>query len=117
MKKIILTLVALSLFAWGKCQEVVVLHSASYVAEQYGKNVKWIYASGKKINLWSKPSMMGKGKKVGEMLVGSRAKIVDKRKDDYKVVSPLDKSMGWIGKVQVNRTQYQDSETNEKCTP
>ncbi len=97
------------------CQKVIVLHPAEYIADQYGKSVKWIYASGKKINIWQKPTSRGKGKKVGEMRIGSHARIILERSDDYKIVSPLDKSIGWVNKIQVSRTQYQDSLTHEIC--
>lgn len=106
---------ALTIFAYSECIKVVVLHPAEYVANQYGKSVKWVYASGKKINVWEKQTSQGKGRKVGKMHIGSRAKIITESNDDYKIVSPLDKSVGWISKIQVSRTQYQDSDTNERC--
>ncbi|MEA2047739.1 MAG: hypothetical protein U9O64_04750 [Campylobacterota bacterium] len=99
------------------CKEFIVLHSASRLAQQYGKSVKWIYATGKKIYLWQKPRHKGKGSKVGEMGVGSHARIVSRSGDDYEVISPLDKSTGWVNKMQIASTQYQDINTNIKCTP
>ncbi len=116
MKKILLILIGLSVFSLAECQKVVVLHPIEYVAEQYGKSVKWMYAQDKKINIWQKLSSEGKGRKVGEMRIGSHAKILSEAENDYKIVSPLDKSIGWVSKVQVSRTQYQDSVTREKCT-
>ena len=114
MKSIVL-LMSLSLLLHAECVKVVVLHPAKYIAGQYGKSVKWVYASGKKINVWQRSSAHGKGKKVGEMMVGSRAKILSETANDYKIISPLDKSVGWVNRVQVSRTQYQDSVTREKC--
>ena len=115
MKKYILIMFIFVSFLGAECQKVVVLHSAEYVAEQYGKSVKWIYASGKKINVWERPSSLGKGKKVGEMLIGSRAKIVLEQGDDYKIVSPFDKSIGWVNIIQVKTTEYRDSITRKQC--
>lgn len=99
------------------CKEFIVLHSATRLAQEYGESVKWIYATGKKIYLWQKPRHKGKGIKVGEMGVGSHARIVSRSGDDYEVISPLDKSIGWVNEMQVERTQYQDTNTNKKCTP
>ena len=115
MRKTIIILIALTLASYGECVKVAVLYPAEYIAQQYGKSVSWVYASGKKINVWEKASDNGKGRKVGRMLVGSRAKILKETQNDYKIVSPLDKSIGWINKIQVTRTQHQDSKTHKKC--
>lgn len=101
----------------NNCEKVIVLHSAKRLAQEYGKTEKWIYAAGIMINLWEKPSSQGKGHKVGQMYPGSHANILEETTDDYKVISPLDKSVGWINKIQVSRTQFQDSKTRKECTP
>ena len=49
------------------------------------------------------------------MYPGSRALLLNKGKDDYKVKSPLDKSIGWVNKMQVKKTLWQDTETREAC--
>jgi len=117
MKKTIYILLGLTVLSFAECQKVIELHSAAKLGEAYGKSEKWVYASGKKINLWEKPSHLGKGRKVGEMYPGSRAKIIKEVGNDYKVISPLDKSVGWINKMQVNKTSYQDSQTHKSCRP
>lgn len=117
LKKIIFILLGLTVLSFAECQKVITLHSAQYVAAQYGKSVKWVYASGKKINVWQKPTSQGKGRKVGQMHIGSRAKIISESGGDYKIVSPLDRSVGWVGGVQVSGTEYRDSETREICRP
>ena len=38
------------------------------------------------------------------MRCGSMAILLEKSQDDYKVVSPLDKSCGWINEVQLSKT-------------
>lgn len=70
-----------------------------------------------KINLWEKPTHKGKGRIVGKMLPGSRAVIIESSADDFKVKSPLDKSVGWVNKIQVKTTLYQDTETRKPCSP
>ena len=75
----------------------------------------WILANHR-IRLWQNPSP-SKGRPVGEMIPGSRAVILEERGDDYRVRSPLDGSEGWIGKVQVAGTRFQDIQTRETCTP
>ncbi len=117
MKKVILILLGLTVLSFSECQKVIELYSASELGKAYGKSEKWVYATEKKIYLWEKPSHLGKGGKVGKMHPGSRAKILKEIKNDYKVVSPLDKSIGWISKLQVSKTRYQDSQTRETCKP
>ena len=75
------------------CQKFIELHSASYLAKEYGKSEMWVL-NNVKINLWQKESSKGKGRKVGELLPGSRAKIITEGVNDYKVKSPYDKSIG-----------------------
>ncbi len=58
----------------------------------------------------------GKGKVVGKMLPGSRALIIEKDSEDYKVQNPYDQSIGWVNEVQVNRTLFQDTATRKPCT-
>lgn len=122
MKKNISIIIALVLFFMpsqnlaGECKEHIELYSASYLAQEYGQSETWVL-NNVKINLWGKPTHLGKGKKVGQMLPGSRALILQTSGEDYKVKSPLDKTEGWINKIQVLKTLYQDTETRESCNP
>ena len=52
---------------------------------------------------------------VGEMIPGSRARILDQSGNDYLVASPLDGSEGWIARLQVAREVMQDPATNRIC--
>jgi hypothetical protein len=97
------------------CREHIELHSASYIANEYGESEFWVLEN-RKIYLWEKLTSQGKGKVVGKMLIGSRALILEKSGEDYKVQSPLDKSIGWVNEVQVARTLLQNTETREPCT-
>ncbi|NQU28025.1 MAG: hypothetical protein HQ528_07040 [Candidatus Marinimicrobia bacterium] len=112
---VILLCISSNLFA-GDCKEHIALHSAAYLANEYGKSEMWVL-SNVKINLWEKPSHLGKGKKVGQMYPGSRALILKTEKEDYQVKSPLDKSVGWVNKIQVSKTLFQDTKTREACAP
>ena len=66
-------------------------------------------------NLWEKPSHLGKGLPVGRMKCGATAIIIDKKGDDYKILSPYDKSIGWINKKQISFTFYQNPKTQKPC--
>ena len=122
MRKLLLYAIALLLsflpiviFA-GECKEHIELHSAVYFATEYGKSEMWILKNVK-VNLWEKPAHLGKGKKAGQMLPGYRALILETSGDDYRVISPLDESIGWINKIQFKKTSFQDTETRKSCNP
>ena len=66
-------------------------------------------------NLWEKPSHLGKGLPVGRMRCGATAIIIDKKGDDYKILSPYDESIGWINKKQISFTFYQNPKTQKPC--
>ena len=68
-----------------------------------------------RIDLWSKETPKGKGRKVGALLPGSRALIIKEGSEDYKVKHPFDKSVGWINKIHVKRTLMQDTKTRRPC--
>lgn len=96
------------------CKPHVELLSAEELAREYGKETMWIL-NNVKINLWEKTTPQGKGRRVGEMLPGSRAVIVEQATEDYKVQSPLDNSVGWVNKLQVSRTLRQNVKTRLPC--
>ena len=84
------------------------------LAKEYGRTETWV-VQNVKVYLWEKPTPEGKGKKVGKMLPGSRALILEDGKEDFRVKSPLDQSVGWVNKIQVKRTLFQDTETRKPC--
>jgi len=126
MKKIIvLSLILLSgLFSQDKalikelkskdCAEFIELHSSKYLSNETGMSEMYLLGNYQ-INLWEKPSSKGKGKMVGKLRVGSRALILDRNGSDYKVLSGLDNSVGWISSVQVSKTLFQHPTKYEKC--
>lgn len=101
--------------AASPCQKHIEISDAKSWAKELGKSEMWVLANHR-INLWENPAMP-RGNKVGELRVGSRAVIVEELPDSYKVRSPLDRSVGWVSKIQVARTLYQDVNTFKRCTP
>lgn len=96
------------------CVEYIECLSAKIIAKEYGRTEMWAVANYK-VSVWEKTSAKGKGKMVGEMHCGSGALIIDRSGDDYKILSPLDKSIGWVNKIQIEKTLYQNPNTYEKC--
>ena len=86
------------------------------IAKEYGRTEMWAVANYE-VNVWEKTSANGKGKNVGKMRCNSRALIIDRSGEDYKILSPLDKSIGWVNKVQIENTIYQNLNTNIIVVP
>ena len=97
------------------CEKHIELHDAKFWAKELGESEMRVLANHR-INLWQNPRP-SKGQKVGEMLVGARALILEEKAEDYRVKSPLDASVGWVSKIQVAHTRYRRVETFEPCTP
>ena len=96
------------------CVEYIQCLSAKEVAEEYGRTEDWVSANYK-INIWEKTTENGKGGMVGEIKLGSRALIIDREGEDYKVLSPINKLIGWVNRIHISKTLYQDPKTLEKC--
>ena len=47
--------------------------------------------------------------------LSGNAIVIDRNGDDFKVISPLDNSIGWVNSIQVARTHYMNPNTFEKC--
>lgn len=97
------------------CQPHVELLSADAWAAELGRPEMWVLQNHR-VNLWANGGS-NRGRKVGEMIPGSRAVILERSADAYKVRSPLDQSVGWISNTQITRTLHQDVKTRESCTP
>ena len=100
------------------CAEFIVCLSAKKIAKEYGRTEMWAVANYE-VNVWEKTSADGKGRPVGKMRCGSRALIITRSDgfgtEDYKILSPLDQSIGWVNKVHVENTIYQNPNTYEDC--
>ncbi len=95
------------------CQPHIEVQGAEFWAKELGQSEMTVLQSHR-INLWQN-SGPNRGAKVGELLVGSRAVILEESADAYKVRSPNDQSSGWVSRVQVARTLNQDVETRKPC--
>lgn len=95
------------------CQPHIELHGAAHWARELGQMESYVLANHR-INLWERNGA-NRGRKVGEMRVGSRAVILEESGDAYRVVSPLDGSVGWVSRAQVARTLRQDVASREAC--
>lgn len=93
------------------CQPHIEVYDAEFWAKELGRPVANVQANHR-INLWKTPQ---RTEKVGELLVGSRAVILEQTADAYRVRSPFDQSEGWISAIQVARTLSQNIETREPC--
>tara|TARA_R110002012_G_scaffold322075_1_gene554640 strand:- start:6610 stop:7074 length:465 start_codon:yes stop_codon:yes gene_type:complete len=96
------------------CAKFISLLSAKELAREFGWTEDYVLRNHR-INVWEKTTFNGKGKVVGKMYPGSNALLLERSGDDFKIVSPLDRSIGWVNEVQVYRTLYQNPKTNGRC--
>ena len=96
------------------CVEYIALVSAKDLGKEFGWTESYVL-SNHRINVWGKTTANGKFPRVGEMYPGSNAMILDRSGDDFKIVSPLDNSIGWVNEIQVDRTLYRNPNTREIC--
>mgnify|MGYP003388130971 CR=1 FL=1 len=95
------------------CQPHVEIHGSGFWAKELGRTEAWVLQNHR-INLWQRPGS-DRGSKVGELLVGSRALVLENSPGAYRVKSPADGSTGWISDIQVAKTLNQDVSTREPC--
>ena len=96
------------------CVEVIRCLSPKALPAAAGMSEMWAIRNYQ-VTVWEKPTHLGKGRRVGDMRCGSRAMILDRTIDDYKVISPLDQSIGWVNRIQIEGTSYQHPITRETC--
>ena len=96
------------------CVQYIALVSAKDLAKEFGSTESSILRNHR-VNVWGKTTANGKFPRVGEMYPGSNALLLDRSGDDFKIVSPLDNSIGWVNSIQVARTHYMNPNTFEKC--
>jgi hypothetical protein len=95
------------------CQPHIEAFSAAHWAKELERSEEWVLQNHR-LNLWEHAGT-SRGAKVGELLPGSRAVIIEETADAFRVQSPLDKSRGWISRIQVARTLEQDVATRQPC--
>lgn len=93
------------------CQDYIELKSAGFWALELGQPEATVLATHR-INLWDSPE---KSRQTGKLIPGSRAIVLEVRGEHYRVQSPLDKSVGWVNAIQVERTLRQDATTRAPC--
>ena len=96
------------------CVEYVALWAAGDIAERLGKDRKWVFLNYT-VDLWDTPPAEGEGNTVGKLRASSYARIIEKREDDYKVESPVDKVQGWISNEHVKTTSWKNPKTKKLC--
>lgn len=109
-----LLLVLTTSSALAECKQYIELWSAREVAEEMGKTEAWVVGNHK-INVWKKTTTQGRFPAVGKMLPGSRALLLEISGNNFKIKSPLDGSVGWVGELQVKRMLMQDDKTFKSC--
>ncbi len=95
------------------CQNHVQINSAETFAKELGQTPLWVQVNFK-VNLWKEKEPV-KGDKVGQILPGSRAVIIEEYEHGYRIQSPFDKSIGYINKIQVEKTLFIDTKTLQPC--
>ena len=122
LKSIIIALVIFLGFSpdvRAECKKHIELKSVAHKAKVLEKSEAWVLAN-LKLSIWKYPKDSSGSRqtleRVGQILPGSRAVILEELEDDYKIISPYDKSVGWISKIQVEKTLMQDTVTREPCT-
>lgn len=98
------------------CRKYVKLLSVDFWAKETGQRRSYILTKFK-INTFRNESTNRVGHYVGELIPGSKALIIKEGIDDYKIKSPYDGTIGWISKIQVEKTLYMNIKTLEPCTP
>ena len=96
------------------CVEFVALWAAGDIAEQIGKDRKWVFLNYT-VDLWDMPPEESEGNVVGKLRASSYARIIEKRGDDYKVESPVNQVQGWISNEHVKTTSWKNPKTRKLC--
>ena len=96
------------------CVEFVALWSSGDIAEMLGKDRKWVFLNYT-VDLWDIPPSDGEGATVGLLRASSYARIIEKRRDDYKVESPINQVHGWISKEHVKTISKKNPKTKKLC--
>ena len=96
------------------CVEFAALWSAGDIAEQLGKDKKWVFLNYT-VDLWDTPPADGDGNTVGKLRASSYARIIKKRGKDYMVESPINQAQGWLSKEHVKTISKKNPKTRALC--
>ena len=96
------------------CVEFVALWAAGDIAERTGKDKKWVFLNYT-VDLWDALPVKSEGNVVWKLRASSYARIIEKRRDDYKVESPVNQVQGWISNEHVKTTSWKNPKTKKLC--
>ena len=96
------------------CVEFVALWASGDIAEQLGKDKKWVFLNYT-VDLWDIPPSDGAGNIVGKLRASSYARIIEKKGNDYKVESPINQVHGWLGNKHVKTISKKNINTRALC--
>ena len=96
------------------CVEFVALWAAGDIAERIGRDKKWVFLNYT-VDIWDMPPAESEGNVVGKLRASSYARIIEKRRDDYKVESPVNQVQGWISSEHVKTTSWKNPKTRKLC--
>ena len=97
----------------SNCEPFVILQSIDVWVEETGWSVEKV-VQDVSITVWEFGTD-SRGKKMGEIQVGSHALLLDEKSDYYKVRSLFDNSIGWINKIQATGIRKMNPKTFEYC--
>ena len=95
------------------CVAYVALWSAGDIAEQIGKDKKWVMFNYK-FDLFDIHPSQGSGNIVGKINVSTYGRIIEERDNAYKIESP-GKDVGWISAEHVKSISWKNPKTKKLC--
>ena len=96
------------------CVEFIALWSAGDIAENLGKDKKWVFLNYT-VELWDSPPSYKKGNIIGKLRASSYARIIATKGDDYKVESPVNQVHGWLSNKHVKTISKKNPNTRALC--
>ena len=96
------------------CVKHIALWSSQEIADQIGRTKKWVFLNYT-VDIWQNETYSENNSKISKLRASSYAEIVDVTEDDYKVIAPIDKKVGWINKSHVKSITYKNRLTKALC--
>ena len=96
------------------CVEYVALWSAGEVAAKIGKDRKWVFLNYT-VDVWKYETSSENNSKISKLRASSYAEIVEVTENDFKVIAPIDKKIGWINKSHVKSITDKNRVTKALC--
>ncbi len=96
------------------CVKHIALWSAQEIADELGKTKKWVFLNYT-VDVWKNETSSEKNSKISKLRASSYAEIIKVTEDDYKVIAPIDKKIGWINKSHVKSVTDKNRITKALC--